>query len=80
MHIRYPSKDCVSSPLLKQMIFDYDKRGLTFSKIESLVGKADQTVDGKMDTKYVGNKLIKAKTRTNTYGHLIVKSESYKGE
>lgn len=33
-----------------------------------------------MDTTYVGNKLIKAKTRTNTYGHLIVIVQYYKGE
>ncbi len=80
VHVRYQSKDCASSPVLKQMIFDYDKRGLTFSKIESLVGKADQTVDGKMDTTYVGNKEIKVKTRTNTYGHLIAIGQYYKGE
>lgn len=80
MHVRYQSKDCASTPVLNQMIFDYDKRDLTFSKIENLVGKADQTVDGKMDTTYVGNKLIKAKTRTNTYGHLIVIVQYYKGE
>lgn len=79
VHVRYQSKDCASSPVLKQMIFDYDKRGLTFSKIESLVGKADQTVDGKMDTTYVGNKEIKVKTKTNTYGHLIAIAQYYKG-
>ncbi len=80
VHVRYQSKDCASSPVLKQMIFDYDKRGLSFSKIESLVGKADQTVDGKVDTTYVGNKEIKVKTRTNTYGHLIAIGQYYKGE
>lgn len=46
VHVRYQSKDCASSPVLKQMIFDYDKRGLTFSKIENLVAKAAQTVNG----------------------------------
>jgi len=80
LDVRYQSKDCASTPVLNQMIFDYDKCGLTFSKIESLVGKADQTVDGKVDTTYVGNKEIKVKTRTNTYGHLIAKGEYYKGE
>lgn len=52
MHVRYQSKDYDSSPVHNQMIFDYDKRGLTFSKIESLVSIADQTVDGKMYTVY----------------------------
>jgi len=67
VHVRYQSKDCASTPVLNQMIFDYDKRDLTYSKIENLVGKADQTVEGKMDTTYVGNKEIKVKkeqTRT----------------
>ena len=33
-----------------------------------------------MDTTYVGNKEIKVKTRTNTYGHMIAKCEYYKDE
>nr|WP_279512573.1 hypothetical protein [Macrococcus goetzii] len=33
-----------------------------------------------METKYVGNKEIKVKTRANTYGQLIAKGEYYKDE
>ncbi|WP_419744048.1 hypothetical protein ACN5ZK_06195 [Macrococcoides bohemicum] len=35
-------------------------------------------MDGKVDITCVGNKGIKVKTRTNTYGHLIAKGEYYK--
>lgn len=80
VHLSYYAKDCTSSAVLKQMIFNYEMRGLNFSKIESLIGKPDKVVNGKLDTTYVGNKEIKVKTRTNTYGHLIAKGEYVKGE
>ncbi|WP_414049225.1 hypothetical protein [Macrococcus animalis] len=78
VHLSYYAKDCTSAPVLKQMIFNYEMRGLNFSKIESLVGKPDKVVNGKLDTTYVGNKEIKVKTRTNTYGHLIAKGSMLK--
>lgn len=80
VNLEYKANDCFSAPVLKQMLFDYQMRGLTFSKIERLVGKPNRTVNGKMDTTYVDDKEIKVRTRTNTYGHLIAKGEYYKGQ
>ncbi|WP_414054303.1 hypothetical protein ACMGE6_02285 [Macrococcus equi] len=80
VNLLYIGKDCTKPSSLKEMTFDYQMRGLTFSKIESLVGKADKSVNGKNDTTYIDGIEHKVKTRTNTYGHLIAKGEYYRGQ
>lgn len=80
MKFQYNAKNCESVQRLKSITFDYALRGLTFNKIESLVGKPDKVVQGKLTTTLVDNKDVKVPTRTNTYGHLIVKGELVKGK
>lgn len=80
MTFQYNANNCESVQHLQSITFDYALRGLTFNKIESLVGKPDKVVQGKLTTTLVDNKDVKVPTRTNTYGHLTVKGELVKGK
>lgn len=80
VNLNFQSKHCTSAPVLKVMTFDYQSRGLTFSKIERLVGKPNKVVNGKKESIYINDKDVKVKTRTNTYGHLVAKGQYIKGK
>ncbi|WP_414047640.1 hypothetical protein ACMGE7_01810 [Macrococcus equi] len=80
IEFNYIASDCNAPLKLQNMKFDYSFRGLTFDKVESLVGKPNKSVQDKPEVTTVDNKEVKVPTRTNTYGHLTVKGELVKGK